>query len=78
MSQLEQTLKRYRTLRLNALYLASHELTQRHGSRVQRNLKQAGFSSEKHLKGFDYHHQTTPSNHHQQTSGERPAGLPLP
>ena len=59
MSQLEQTLKRYRTLRLNALYLASHELTQRHGSRVQRNLKQAGFSSEKHLKGFDYHHQTT-------------------
>ncbi|MFK4753756.1 hypothetical protein, partial [Oceanobacter antarcticus] len=60
MSQLEQTLKRYRTLRLNALSrdlvsliseaeasewsylnfaerLASHELEQRHGSRVQRN-----------------------------------------
>ncbi|MFK4753834.1 IS21-like element helper ATPase IstB [Oceanobacter antarcticus] len=82
MSQLEQTLKRYRTLRLNALSrdlvsliseaeasewsylnfaerLASHELEQRHGSRVQRNLKQAGFPSEKHLEGFDYRHQTT-------------------
>jgi hypothetical protein len=34
MSQLEQTLKRYRTLRLNALYLASHELEPRNSNRV--------------------------------------------
>jgi len=39
--------------------LVEHELNARSSSRVNRNLKQAQFPSEKHLEAFDYRHQTT-------------------
>jgi len=56
MSQLEQTVARYRSLRLSA---AADELTQRQDKRIRRNRKMAAFPAEKRLEGFDYRHQTT-------------------
>ncbi len=82
MSQLEQTIARYRSLRLTATangltellsqaeanelsylsfadQLAEHKLVQRQQKRVSRNLRQAGFPTEKRMEAFDYRHQTT-------------------
>jgi DNA replication protein DnaC len=39
--------------------LAEHEIEQRQTKRLSRNLKLAGFPSQKRLEGFDYRHQTT-------------------
>lgn len=39
--------------------LAEHELKQRQSTRIKRNLKGAGFPTQKFLESFDYRHQTT-------------------